>query len=108
MRPSRPRVSIPEGALMPCVVQHADTGRVLMLAYMNLEALQQTLARRRAVFFSRSKQRLWISGSQDGGNRERGQLGELGGKQAFQDVADSGHVGGDASQDEQREAELGG
>jgi phosphoribosyl-AMP cyclohydrolase / phosphoribosyl-ATP pyrophosphohydrolase len=47
-------------------VQDADTGAVLMMAYMNREALDQTLARKRAVFFSRSKQRLWEKGETTG------------------------------------------
>ncbi len=38
--------------LLPAIVQDADTGAVLMLAYMNREALEQTLARKRAVFYS--------------------------------------------------------
>jgi imidazoleglycerol phosphate synthase cyclase subunit/phosphoribosyl-ATP pyrophosphohydrolase len=52
--------------LVPAIVQDADTGAVLMLAYMNREALEQTLARRRAVFYSRSKQRLWEKGETTG------------------------------------------
>jgi phosphoribosyl-ATP pyrophosphohydrolase/phosphoribosyl-AMP cyclohydrolase len=52
--------------LVPAIVQDADTGAVLMMAYMNREALEQTLARRRAVFFSRSKQRLWEKGETTG------------------------------------------
>ena len=52
--------------LVPAIVQDADTGAVLMLAYMNREALEQTMARRRAVFFSRSKQRLWEKGETTG------------------------------------------
>jgi phosphoribosyl-ATP pyrophosphohydrolase/phosphoribosyl-AMP cyclohydrolase len=52
--------------LVPAVVQDADTGAVLLLAYMNREALEQTLARRRAVFYSRSKQRLWEKGETTG------------------------------------------
>lgn len=52
--------------LVPAIVQDADSGAVLMLAYMNREALQQTLARKRAVFFSRSKQRLWEKGETTG------------------------------------------
>jgi phosphoribosyl-ATP pyrophosphohydrolase/phosphoribosyl-AMP cyclohydrolase len=52
--------------LVPAVVQDADSGAVLMLAYMNREALEQTLARKRAVFFSRSKQRLWEKGETSG------------------------------------------
>ena len=51
---------------MPAIVQDADTGAVLMLAYMNREALEQTLARKRAVFYSRSKQRLWEKGETTG------------------------------------------
>ena len=66
MRPSRPRVSIPEGALMPCVVQHADTGRVLMLAYMDAEALEATVETGFGHFHSRSRGRLWKKGETSG------------------------------------------
>lgn len=52
--------------LLPAVVQHAGTGAVLMLGYMNREALQETFARRHVVFFSRSKQRLWEKGETSG------------------------------------------
>jgi phosphoribosyl-AMP cyclohydrolase / phosphoribosyl-ATP pyrophosphohydrolase len=52
--------------LLPAIVQHADTGSVLMLGYMNREALQATLSRRRLVFFSRSKGRLWEKGETTG------------------------------------------
>jgi phosphoribosyl-ATP pyrophosphohydrolase/phosphoribosyl-AMP cyclohydrolase len=52
--------------LVPAIVQDADSGAVLMLAYMNREAFEQTLARKRAVFFSRSKQRLWEKGETTG------------------------------------------
>jgi phosphoribosyl-ATP pyrophosphohydrolase/phosphoribosyl-AMP cyclohydrolase len=52
--------------LVPAVVQDADSGAVLMMAYMNREALEETLKRRRAVFFSRSKQRLWEKGETTG------------------------------------------
>jgi phosphoribosyl-AMP cyclohydrolase / phosphoribosyl-ATP pyrophosphohydrolase len=54
------------GGLLPAIVQDADSGAVLMLAYMNREALEQTLARKRAVFYSRSKQRLWEKGETTG------------------------------------------
>jgi phosphoribosyl-ATP pyrophosphohydrolase/phosphoribosyl-AMP cyclohydrolase len=54
------------GGLVPAVVQDADSGAVLMLAYMNREALDETLKRRRAVFYSRSKQRLWEKGETTG------------------------------------------
>jgi len=52
--------------LVPAIVQDVNTGAVLMMAYMNKEALEQTLVRKRAVFFSRSKQRLWEKGETTG------------------------------------------
>lgn len=52
--------------LLPAVVQHADTGAVLMVGYMNAEALLETFSRQRVVFFSRSKQRLWMKGETSG------------------------------------------
>jgi phosphoribosyl-ATP pyrophosphohydrolase/phosphoribosyl-AMP cyclohydrolase len=54
------------GGLVPAIVQDADSGAVLMLGYMNREALEQTLSRKRAVFFSRTKQRLWEKGETSG------------------------------------------
>ena len=50
------------GGLLPAVVQHAQGGAVLMLGYMNRDALRETLTRRRVVFFSRSRQCLWEKG----------------------------------------------
>jgi phosphoribosyl-ATP pyrophosphohydrolase/phosphoribosyl-AMP cyclohydrolase len=52
--------------LVPAIVQHAGSGRVLMLGYMNRAARAATLARSRVVFFSRSKQRLWEKGETSG------------------------------------------
>jgi phosphoribosyl-AMP cyclohydrolase / phosphoribosyl-ATP pyrophosphohydrolase len=52
--------------LLPAVVQHADSGAVLMVGYMNAEALLETFNRQRVVFFSRSKQRLWMKGETSG------------------------------------------
>lgn len=52
--------------LMPVVVQHATSGDVLMLGYMNREALQATLESRKVTFFSRTKQRLWTKGETSG------------------------------------------
>jgi phosphoribosyl-ATP pyrophosphohydrolase/phosphoribosyl-AMP cyclohydrolase len=54
------------GGLLPAVVQHADTGAVLMVGYMNQSALRETLSRQHVVFFSRSKQRLWEKGETSG------------------------------------------
>jgi phosphoribosyl-AMP cyclohydrolase / phosphoribosyl-ATP pyrophosphohydrolase len=55
----------PDG-LMPAVVQDAVTGKVLMLGFMNAEALTQTQATGSVTFFSRSKQRLWTKGETSG------------------------------------------
>ena len=52
--------------LLPAVVQHADSGAVLMVGYMNADSLRETFKRRRVVFFSRSKQRLWMKGETSG------------------------------------------
>ncbi|HHW4680454.1 MAG TPA: bifunctional phosphoribosyl-AMP cyclohydrolase/phosphoribosyl-ATP diphosphatase HisIE [Xylella taiwanensis] len=52
--------------LLPAIVQDADTRRVLMLGYMNMEALEVTQRSRRVTFYSRSKQRLWTKGERSG------------------------------------------
>jgi phosphoribosyl-ATP pyrophosphohydrolase/phosphoribosyl-AMP cyclohydrolase len=52
--------------LVPCVVQDAQTQRVLMLGFMNEEAYQKTLREKRITFYSRSKQRLWTKGETSG------------------------------------------
>ena len=54
------------GGLLPAVVQHAISGRILMLGYMNAEALTTTLSLKRVTFFSRSKKRLWTKGESSG------------------------------------------
>ncbi len=54
------------GGLIPAVVQDVDTGAVLMLAYMNREALDETLSSKRVTFWSRSKNRLWTKGETSG------------------------------------------
>jgi phosphoribosyl-AMP cyclohydrolase / phosphoribosyl-ATP pyrophosphohydrolase len=54
------------GGLLPAVVQHAANGAVLMVGYMNREALRETLTRRRVVFYSRSRQCLWEKGETSG------------------------------------------
>ena len=52
--------------LVPAIVQDAQSGDVLMLGYMNAEALEQSLATNKVTFFSRSKQRLWMKGESSG------------------------------------------
>ena len=53
-------------SLITAVVQDADTGQVLMLAHMNQEAWQQTVKTGQAVYFSRSRGRLWRKGEESG------------------------------------------
>ena len=52
--------------LLPAVVTDEATGEVLMLAYMNREALEKTIATRTATFWSRSRRRLWVKGEESG------------------------------------------
>lgn len=52
--------------LLPAIAQDADTGKVLMLGFMNEEALRKTKADKRVTFYSRSKQRLWTKGETSG------------------------------------------
>jgi len=52
--------------LIPAIIQDAVTRNVLMLGYMNQEALQLTLDTKKVTFFSRSKQRLWTKGEESG------------------------------------------
>ena len=52
--------------LIPAIAQEASSGDVLMLAFMNREALAQTLSSGQAVYWSRSRQRLWHKGEESG------------------------------------------
>jgi len=52
--------------LLPCITTDASSGEVLMLGWMNTEALQRTLAKREAHYWSRSRQVLWHSGGTSG------------------------------------------
>jgi len=52
--------------LVPVIVQDIKSNRVLMLAYMNAEAFKKTLETRKAHFFSRSRNKLWLKGESSG------------------------------------------
>ena len=52
--------------LVPVIIQHAGTLQVLMLGYMNEEALEKTKSEGKVTFYSRSKQRLWTKGESSG------------------------------------------
>jgi len=54
------------GGLVPAIVQDAFSKEVLMLGYMNEEALQTTITTKKVTFFSRTKQRLWAKGETSG------------------------------------------
>jgi phosphoribosyl-AMP cyclohydrolase len=56
--------------VIPAVAQDVDSGRILMLGYVNQEALQRALAERRAVFWSTSRNELWIKGQSSGDELE--------------------------------------
>src|SRR5262249_57558034 len=58
------------GGLIPAIAQDADTGQVLMMAWMNREAWEETLRTRRAVYFSRSRNKLWRKGEESGNVQE--------------------------------------
>ncbi len=58
------------GGLVPAIAQDADTGEVLMLAWMNAQAYEETVRTRRAVYFSRSRGRLWRKGEESGNVQE--------------------------------------
>jgi phosphoribosyl-AMP cyclohydrolase len=64
-QPRGPDFSRGDG-LLPAIAQDARTGEVLMMAYMNEESYAETLRTGRAVYYSRSRKRLWRKGEQSG------------------------------------------
>lgn len=66
-RATTPRAGLGKtDGLMPAIVQHAVSGEVLMLGYMNPQALDKTIESGHVTFFSRTKQRLWTKGETSG------------------------------------------
>lgn len=55
-----------ENGLIPAVIQDADTGKVLMVGYMNRESLQRTVETGRCTYWSRSRQKYWVKGETSG------------------------------------------
>lgn len=55
-----------DDGLVPAIAQDAETGTVLMMAWMNREALALTAAEGRAIYWSRSRQKLWRKGEESG------------------------------------------
>ena len=66
-KPVKARIDFDKGGgLVPAIAQDVRTGKVLMLAYMNREALETTLKEGRACYWSRSRQELWRKGDTSG------------------------------------------
>ena len=59
-------LSWPDNQLLPAIVQHAISGKVLMQGYMSPAALEHTFQSGQVTFYSRSKQRLWTKGESSG------------------------------------------
>jgi phosphoribosyl-AMP cyclohydrolase len=59
-------VKFDQDGLIPAIAQDAQTGRILMVAWMNREALQLTADNKRGVYWSRSRQKLWHKGEESG------------------------------------------
>lgn len=59
-----------DAGLIPAIAQDADTGDVLMMAWMNAEAVSKTLQTRRVTYWSRSRQAFWIKGETSGHTQE--------------------------------------
>jgi len=59
-------VKFNEQGLIPAIAQHHQTGRILMVAWMNREALQLTAEKMQGVYFSRSRNKLWFKGEESG------------------------------------------
>ena len=55
-----------EAGLVPCIAQDANSHEVLMMAWMNADAVMQTLETRRVTYWSRSRQAFWIKGESSG------------------------------------------
>lgn len=56
--------------LLPAIAQDQDTGEVLMLAWMDAEAIERTRTTRRATYWSRSRQQYWVKGETSGNIQE--------------------------------------
>ena len=68
--PAIPDFSKGSGGLLPAIAQDAETGQVLMMAWMNREAFDETLSGGWATYFSRSRGKLWRKG-ESSGHRQR-------------------------------------
>jgi len=63
-------VAFDTDGLIPAIAQDGQSGRILMVAWMNRDALQETVDTRRAVYWSRSRKRLWRKGEESGNTQQ--------------------------------------
>jgi len=61
-----PRLKLDANGLIPAIIQDQTTGQVLMMAWMNGDALDRTIATKKTHFFSRSRNKLWLKGERSG------------------------------------------
>ncbi len=66
MRLNLKKIKFDENGLIPAIAQDYKTGEVLMIAYMNKEALLKTIKTKKVHYFSRSRKKLWLKGEQSG------------------------------------------
>lgn len=60
------KINWSEDGLIPVIAQEADSGKILMVAWMNREALKLTAEKREAIYWSRSRKKLWHKGEESG------------------------------------------
>ncbi len=63
-------VKFDANGLIPCIAQDAETGEVLMVAYMNRDSLRDTVEKKLASYWSRSRQKYWVKGESSGNTQE--------------------------------------
>ena len=64
------RITFNDAGLVPAIAQDVSSGEVLMLAWMNRESLELTISTRKATYWSRSRNELWIKGETSGSTQE--------------------------------------
>jgi len=60
------KINFNEAGLIPAIAQDYETNEILMVAWMNIEAFELTLEKKQAVYFSRSRNKLWFKGEESG------------------------------------------
>ena len=60
------KINFNEAGLIPAIAQDYETNEILMVAWMNIEAFELTLEKKQAVYFSRSRNKLWYKGEESG------------------------------------------